>query len=126
MSSPLHGVCLFAFHFPAFFSVDSPHGGAAVVGLAVAVGSAHSSPALAHAVHSALTERPAVQCPAASALTPENICSRDITHRAGAQWNIKAVQLMVLKFTQHQGMFLEPLPWDVLWPGNAKSHLTAI
>lgn len=73
MSSPLHDAFLFASHSPAFSSVDSHLGGASVAGPAVASGFGHSSPAPAHAAHSALTERPVAQYPAASALAPENI-----------------------------------------------------
>lgn len=73
MCSPLHDVCLFASHSPAFSSVDSPLGGAVVAGPAVAAGSARSFPAPARAAHSALTERPAAQCPAASASAPANM-----------------------------------------------------
>lgn len=72
-SSPLHDVCLFASHSPTFSSVGSPLGGAAVAGPVVGADSAHFSPAPAHAAHSALTERPVVQCPAASVLVPENM-----------------------------------------------------
>lgn len=78
MRSPLHDVCLFASHSPAFSSVDSLLGGASVAGPAVAADSAHSSPAPVPSAHSALTERPTVQCPAASASAPATMRNIDI------------------------------------------------
>lgn len=85
MCSPLHDVCLVASHSPAFSFVGTPPEGAAGAGLAVAASFAHSFLAPAHAAHSALTERPAAQCPAASASAPANMRNKDITLRASME-----------------------------------------